>query len=224
MYLKDFIKQRKAFIIPAIIIYLIWIIYLLFNVNDISSLIFLIIVTTIPILAILFLLYINFHSWREYFNVSGRDTSKIPHFPKTHEDPPKESWGQELLRVETVRFHENCFFGEFTFSTHRLFGFEFRFYSDIQYICRFEYDYGLNITKRGIHIETVDKKILNIFINKPDIESEINSILNLLKNKTGSKWNEIFDKNYVITNGFQCFDNLYEIRLKNNEKTLSTEI
>jgi hypothetical protein len=58
---------------------------------------------------------------------------------------------------------------------------------------------------------------MNIFIEKTDFETEFSSILNLLKNKTGLDWNKIFDKNYVIKNGFNCFDNIYKVRLEKIE-------
>ena len=48
---------------------------------------------------------------------------------------------------------------------------------------------------------------MNLFVEKTGTkDEEIQPIINLLKKKIGPEWKKIYDKDYIISEGFDCLD------------------
>ena len=134
---------------------------------------------------------------------------------KKYVNPPKAQWGGLLVKAHTEYFYDNGFYGEFSQGTTRLFKKEFKKYTDIKYICLYNFKYFLSNYKKGIHIETNDNKILNVYLNKTGTQnSELVNVIGLLKMKCGLKWEEVYDNNRVLNEGLEVFQ--YHGKSKSN--------
>lgn len=206
MFIKDFIQRNKTFILGylfgLIIICSVYIISYI-ETNEFNPFYFILLIGTITF--VLFLIPLS-----SYLSSPNKD----------YINPSKNEWGELLQKAYSDYFYENGFCGEFSYHSRRLFKIEFKKYRDIKFVCLFNFNYSRKTMKKGIHIETKDNKLINIFIDKIGTQdSEIYPILKLLKKKCGSEWNNIFDKDYVITDGLKCY--LY---LANKEKVLNEQI
>ena len=114
--------------------------------------------------------------------------------------------GTFILSIGGNTFYENGIYSVFTYFGRHIFQPEFKPYSEIEYICRIHYTGWPDQVANGIHMETKDKKILNLFDRKTEIKNEDTvEILNILREKIGPEWRDIYDEEYVITNGYYVF-------------------
>lgn len=156
---------------------------------------------------IVIIVYLTFYNKKRLIKKWMEHSNSTEMKPKV----PEDQWGDYITKVDFTKFYQNGIFGEFTYYSQRIFGFEFIPYTDIEYICRFNFKYSPWSKKKGIHLETIDKKILNLFVEKTGTkDEEIQPIIDLLKKKTGSDWKRVYDNDHIISEGLDCLDYILE--------------